>query len=320
MKLGPSETEPGTFGDGYQPRRWRVWAAGLGGSTSLDGDDGAADLDTQTGGVAAGLDYRINPTALIGIAGGYTDSDLSVDSMHTDGNVQGSHIGLYGVKSFGRVYLAGTAEYAHFENETDRVIDFVVDEWARGSFDSDSFGGRLEAGWRRSWGRHYVTPFVGVDAYELDIDGFTENSQNLNGGAGILGLTFASDSVTSVTSSVGLQFDTTYALANDRWLTPFVRVAWVHEYDPDRIARSFLTNAPAASFLVDGASAAENVARVNAGLRLDLSERIALWGFFEGEFGDGSQSSAGVGGGDVAFVGSGQGQNYAGRVGMKVRW
>ena len=113
--------------------------------------------------------------------------------MHTDGNVQGSHIGLYGVKSFGRVYLAGTAEYAHFENETDRVIDFVVDERARGSFNSDSFGGRLEAGWRRSLGRHYVTPFVGVDAYELDIDGFTENSQNLNGGPGILGLTFASE-------------------------------------------------------------------------------------------------------------------------------
>jgi hypothetical protein len=31
--------------------------------------------------------------------------------------------------------------------------------------------------------------------------------------------------------------------------------------------------------LVDGASAAEDVVRVVTGLRLDLSERIALWGF-----------------------------------------
>ena len=317
MKLGPSPVPVG--GDFYQPQRWRVWAAGLGGGASLEGDRGSGTLDTTVGGVAGGLDYRFNPTALIGIAGGWTDSDLSVDAMHTDGTVEGSHVGLYGVKTFGRIYLAGTAEYAHFENETDRVIDWVVDERARGNFDSDLFGGRLEAGWRRSWGRHYVTPFVGMDAYQLDIDGFTENSRNLNGGPGILGLTFASDTLSSVTSSVGLQLDTTYTLANDRWLTPFVRVAWVHEYDPERSVQSFLTSSPAASFLVDGASAAEDVVRVVTGLRLDLSERIAVWGFFEGDFGDRAQSYAGVGGGDLAFAGSGQG-NYNGRVGMKVRW
>jgi outer membrane autotransporter protein len=195
-----------------------------------------------------------------------------------------------------------------------------VDERARGNFNSNSIGGRLEAGWRRPVGRHFVTPFVGVDAYELEIDGFTENSQRVDGGRSILGLTYQGDSVTSVTSSVGIQFDTHYALANERVLTPFVRVAWVHEYNPERSLRSFLTTAPTAAFLVDGASAAEDVARVHAGLKLDLSERIALFGFFEGEFSDRSDSYAGIGGGAGAFYGSGQGQNYAGRVGMRVAW
>ena len=324
LKLGPSNSKS-VGGDYYQPRRWRTWAAGLGGGSSLEGDRGSGSLDTTVGGVAAGVDYRFNPTALIGVAGGCTDSDLSVDAMNTDGTVQGSHVGLYGVKTFGRIYLAGTAEYAHFENHTDRIIDWVVDERAKSNFNSNSFGGRIEAGWRRSFGRHFITPFIGVDAYELDVDGFTENSQDLNGGPGVLGLTFASNSVTSVTSSVGLQFDTHYALANDRWLTPFVRVAWVHEYDPDRGVQSFLTVAPTASFVSEGASAAEDVARVDAGLRLDLSERIALFGFFEGEFSDRSQSYTGVGVGTIAFAGSGEGQNYSGqnysgRVGMKVRW
>jgi uncharacterized protein YhjY with autotransporter beta-barrel domain len=321
LKVGPSDTEPSMVaGDYYEPRRWRVWAAGLGGSSSLDGDNGSGNLDTNVGGVAGGLDYRVNPTALIGVAGGYTDSEFSVDQLSTEGTTQGAHLGVYGVKSFGRIYLAGTAEYAHFNNDTDRIIEWLVDERARGSFNSDSFGGRLEAGWRRSLGRHFVTPFVGVDAYELEIDGFTENSQGLDGTPGILGLTYQADTVTSVTSSVGLQFDTQYALANGRVLTPFVRVAWVHEYSPERIVQSFLTAAPAALFSVDGATAAEDVARVHAGLRLDLSERIALWGFFEGDFSDRTQSYAGVGGGDVAFAGSGTGQNYAGRFGMKVAW
>ena len=232
LKVGPSDTEPAMMGgDYYQPRRWRVWAAGLGGSSSLDGDKGAGNLDTDIGGVAGGLHYRFNPTALIGVAGGYTNFDFSVDQLRTKGTLQGAHVGLYGVKSFGRLYLAGTAEYADFDNKTDRIIDWVIDERARGSFNSNSFGGRLEAGWRRSVGRHSVTPFVGADAYELEIDGFTENSQGLNGAPGILGLTYKSNSVTSVTSSVGIQFDTHWALGNDRVLTPFVRVAWVHEYN-----------------------------------------------------------------------------------------
>ena len=319
LKLGPANSAPDLVVGPYRPLGWRTWAAGLGGSSSLDGDHGSGTLNTNVGGVAGGIDYRFNSTALLGVAGGYTDSNLSVDSLNTDGNVQGAHVGIYGVKTFGRIYLAGTAEYAHFENETDRVIDFVVNERAKGKFNSDSFGGRLEAGWRRYWGRYAVTPYVGVDAYALDSDGFTENSHNLNGGPGILGLTFASDSTTSVTSSLGIQFDTQYALAYDRVLTPFVRVAWVHEYDPDRSLRSFLTASPLASFAVDGASAAGDVARVDAGLKLDLSERIALFGFFEGQFGDRAQSYAGVGGGDLAFAGSGQG-DYSGRLGMKVKW
>jgi len=94
----------------------------------------------------------------------------------------------------------------------------------------------------------------------------------------------------------------------------------VHEYNPERIVQSFLTAAPAASLLASGATAAEDVARVHAGLKLDLSERIALWGFFEGEFSDRTQGYAGVGGGDVAFAGYGKGPNYAGRLGMRVAW
>jgi len=94
----------------------------------------------------------------------------------------------------------------------------------------------------------------------------------------------------------------------------------VHEYNPERSVQSFLTAAPAALLSVDGATLAEDVARVHAGLRLDLSERIALWGFFEGDLSDRTQSYAGVGGGDVVFAGYGKGPNYAGRLGMRVAW
>jgi len=320
LKLGPSNDGPQS-GDGfYQPHRWRLWGAGLGGSASLDGDNGAANLDANTGGAAIGLDYRINHTALVGIAGGYTKSWFSVDQLTTDGTVEGAHVGLYGIKTFGPLYLAGTAEYTRFTNKTDRTIHWIVDERANASFNSDSFGGRFEAGWRMDFGRYYVTPFAGVDGFNLSSGNFAEKSRTVNGNPGILGLAFDSESVSSIESSVGLQFDSQIPLANDRLLTPFVRVAWVHEFDPDRVVGASLILSPAAALTVNGASAVEDAARVDAGLKLDLSERIALFGYFEGEFAGREQAYAGVGGGDAAFHGSGAGQNYAGRFGMRLAW
>ena len=99
-----------------------------------------------------------------------------------------------------------------------------------------------------------------------------------------------------------------------------MRVAWRHEFETERTVDSFLTASPGAAFTVAGASAAEDSARVDAGVHLDVTERIGLFAIFEGEFSDRGQSYAGLGGIDGEFNGAGQGQAYGGRVGMKVAW
>jgi outer membrane autotransporter protein len=330
MNVGPSESEPERVVTSYQPRTWRLWTTGFGGTTSLDGDaaTGSAPLDTRYAGFAVGLDYQIDRTTLVGIAGGYTNSGFSLNQLLTSGTVEGTHVGLYGVKLLGPFYVSTTAEYAHFNNETERFIDWVLDEQAKGNFTSDEFGGRLEAGWKRSFGGYNVTPFARLDVSHLWTENFSESSEGSLGGPGLLGLTFGSNSVTSLASSLGMQLDTRIALSNGDTLTPFVRVAWVHEFNPDRSVSASLTLAPAASFSPEGASAASDVARVDAGLKLDVTERIALFGLFVGEFSGQSQGYAGLGGldgqssgsGQVQSYASGQGQSYSGRVGMKVTW
>jgi uncharacterized protein with beta-barrel porin domain len=284
--------------NGYQLRTKRVWATGFGGTASLDGEvsKGSADFDTQTVGFAAGADYQIDHSTLVGMAGGYSNSTFSVADQLTSGTVEGGHIGLYGVKRLGAFYLVGAVEYSHFSDQTDRFIDWVVDEHSQGSFSSDSFGGHVEAGWTRAYGVHNVTPFVGMDVMRLNSGGFTENSEAAGGGPGILGLTFGSSSVTSLTSVVGVQVDMRIALARGGAVTPFVRVAWVHEFNPDRNLDSFLTQSPAATFSVDGAPAASDAARVNAGLKVDINETVALFTYFDGAFSDRSQGYAGNGG------------------------
>ena len=119
---------------------------------------------------------------------------------------------------------------------------------------------RLEAGWQKAYGNHRITPFASIDVATRRTDGFTEESD------GILGLAFGSSSATSPVSSLGVQFDTRILLAKGQLLTPFTRVAWAHEFNPDRGADSNLILSPAAAFATEGVFAASEVAKIDAGL------------------------------------------------------
>ena len=85
-------------------------------------------------------------------------------------------MGLYAVKRLGPLYLAATAGYAHFANDTDRTITLVLTERARGAFASDVYSARVETGWRRYFGAHQVTPFAGLQMSHLESQGFTEQN------------------------------------------------------------------------------------------------------------------------------------------------
>ena len=107
--------------------------------------------------------------------------------------------------------------------------------------------------------------------------------------------------MTSLSSPLGVQFDTRIAFPDGKTLRPFARVAWVHEFNPYRGVNSFLTLSPLAALAPEGASAAADLAKVVAGLKLDVTNRVALFGYFDGEF-------------------SGQGQSYSGNAGVKIAW
>ena len=152
----------------------------------------------------------------------------------TSGNLLGGHVGAYGVATWGALYAAGILSYSRFDNEVRRTIAGVgPTETATGRFASDLFGARLEVG--RSYALPWlnVTPFAAVQTSTLWQRGFTETS-TAAGLPGILGLTYQSQTTTSLPTFLGVQLDTRLALANGTVWSPFLRAAWVHEFNPDR--------------------------------------------------------------------------------------
>jgi outer membrane autotransporter protein len=282
----------------YQPRTWRVWTGGFGGVQSFNGDAsiGSADTRNAVAGGAMGFDYQVDPTRLVGVAVGGSESHFSVPDRTTSGDVVGGHMGAYGVATWGSLYAAGLVSYSRFDNWTTRTIAGIgPTETATGSFASDLVGARLEIGRTYALPRVNVTPFAALQGSTLWERGFTESS-NAGGLPGILGLTYQSQTVTSLPTFLGVQFDTRWAFANGTVWSPFVRAAWVHEFSPDRSTTGSLVSIPGTLFTVDGARAWSNALKVNAGSRVALNRYASLFASFDGEFSNSGHSYGGRGG------------------------
>jgi outer membrane autotransporter protein len=282
----------------YQPRTWRVWTGGFGGVQSFNGDAtvGSANARTAVAGGAMGFDYQVDPTRLIGVAVGGSDSHFSVPDRATSGDVVAGHVGAYGMAMWGALYAAGVLSYSRFDNDVRRTIAGVgPTEAATGRFASDLLGARLELG--RSYALPWVnvTPFAAVQTSTVWQRGFTETS-SASGLPGVLGLTYQSQTTTSLPTFLGVQFDTRLALANGTVWSPFVRAAWVHEFRPDRSIAATFESVPGALFSVDGARAWTDALKVNAGSRLALNQYASLFTSFDGEFANSGHSYAGRGG------------------------
>jgi outer membrane autotransporter protein len=282
----------------YQPRTWRVWTGGFGGVQSFNGDAvvGSADARTAAAGGAMGFDYQVDPTRLVGVAVGGSESHFSVPDRATSGDLLGGHVGAYGVATWGALYAAGVLSYSRFDNDVRRTIAGVgPTETATGRFASDLFGARLEVG--RSYALQWlnVTPFAAVQSSTLWQRGFTETSIAA-GLPGILGLTYQSQTTTSLPTFLGVQLDTRLALANGTVWSPFLRAAWVHEFHPDRSIAGSFVSIPGTLFTVDGARAWSDALKLNVGSRLALNRYASLFASFDGEFANSGQSYAGRGG------------------------
>jgi outer membrane autotransporter protein len=84
-------------------------------------------------------------------------------------------------------------------------------------------------------------------------------------------------------------------------LSPFARISWVHEFNPDRAIAAAFIALPTAAFTVDGPRAARDAARIDAGAKLAIRSNAWLFASFDGEFSERGQSYAGKGGARIAW-------------------
>jgi outer membrane autotransporter protein len=281
-----------------------MWMTGFGGSARWSGEiaPGTATATSTRWGGALGLDYQVNPDLLLGVTAGGSESRFSVTSRSTSGTVGGFHTGVYGMLKNGDSYASAALNFSTFANRTTRGIAGVgATEIANGSFQSNEWRARLEVGHDFHMDFARVTPFLAIEAAALSTDGFSEVSRTLAGAPGILGLTFASHTTQSLPLFAGVRLAQTYNFASGIKVTPSLSLAWVHEFRPQRDISAVFASFPGIGFNVAGARPARDAAKVKAGLNVAMTDNVALYASFDGEF-------------------SGVANSYGGRGGVLVRW
>src|SRR5262245_34808857 len=107
-------------------------------------------------GFAAGLDYRLTPDTVVGfaLAGGGTEWSLAQGLG--GGKSDAFQAGVYGATRSGPAYLAAAFAFTNHWMSTDR---FAVGDHLTANFNAQSYGGRLEGGYR------FGTPYGGITPY-----------------------------------------------------------------------------------------------------------------------------------------------------------
>jgi uncharacterized protein with beta-barrel porin domain len=275
--------------------RWSTWAAGFGGSQTTDGNatTGSNSATSRIYGTAVGADYRLSPFTIAGfsLAGGGTSFSVAGGgSGHSDLFQAGAFVR----HDVGAAYISAALAYGWQDITTNRTVTVAGSDQLRAEFNANAFSGRVEGGYRfvAPWtGGVGITPYAAGQFTTFDLPAYAESVLS---GAGSFALAYGAKDVTDARSELGFRNDKSFAMQN-AILTLRGRLAWAHDYDPDRSIAATFQTLPGASFVVNGAAQASDSALTTASAELKWTNRWSVAATFEGEFSNVTASYAGKG-------------------------
>ena len=278
----------------YEPR-WSVWAAGYGGSQTTDGNAtlGSNSATSRIAGATVGADYWFSPSTVAGFALAGGGTNFSVANGGT-GRSDLFQAGAFVRHNAGAAYVTGALAYGWQDVTTDRTVTIAGADHLQARFNANAYSGRLEGGYRLTapWlGGVGLTPYAAAQFTTFDLPGYAEG---VISGNNAFALSYASKSVTDARSELGLRTDKSFAMA-DGVATLRGRLAWAHDFDPDRAIGATFQALPGASFVVNGAVQARDAALVTASAEKSWLNGWSTSATFEGEFSNVTRSYAGKG-------------------------
>ncbi|WP_271506537.1 autotransporter domain-containing protein [Bradyrhizobium sp. CCBAU 11357] len=274
-------------------QRWSVWAAGFGGTQQTDGSTivGSNTTTSNIYGTAVGADYRVSRDTLVGFALAGGGTSFTVANAFGGGRSDLFQAGAFFRHVVGPAYISGALAYGWQNITTDRTVTVAGLDRLRAEFGANTYSGRLEGGYRFVAHGVGLTPYAAAQFTTFDLPAYAEQAIV---GSNQFALTYGAKSVTDTRTELGLRADKAFA-ETDGVVTLRGRLAWAHDFNPDRTIGATFQTLPGASFVVSGAAMAADSALVTGSVEKKWLSGWSAAGTFEGEFSGVTRSYAGKG-------------------------
>ena len=273
-------------------QRWDVWAAGFGGSQTTDGNAALGSNNTSSSvyGTAVGLDYRFSPSTIAGFALAGGGTGFNVNGLGW-GRSDLFQAGAFVRHTIGPAYITAALAYGWQDVTTNRIVTAAGVDQLRAQFNANAFSGRVEGGYRYATQWIGLTPYAALQATMFSLPNYSEFAVV---GSNNFALNYAAKDVTSTRTELGLRADRSFAAAGGL-MTLRGRLAWAHDFNPDRAVGAVFQTLPGAAFVVNGAAQARNSALTTAAVQVNWMNGWSASATFEGEFSNVTRSYAGKG-------------------------
>ncbi|MFL5252638.1 MAG: autotransporter outer membrane beta-barrel domain-containing protein [Rhodopila sp.] len=263
-----AQTAPGPHGS-------TVWLTGLGQFGNVQ-SDGAPGYSSSTGGVATGIDVQLTPTAIAGIAAGFSHQATSAKNAASFTG-DATQFELYGSLRQGIAFLDAQAGGSFFQGTATRPL-FANGLQAKGNITGAAGGGSVEAGVRlKTGGGWQIEPSLSLAGVSLTQGSLTETQ------AGPAGLSVAGASVGSLQTLLGVRVERRIALSDTVTLVPSAQVGWLHEYlDTQGAVRASFIGTPGVGFEVRNASIGRDAAAIGLRAGLDMNGPVSVYAGYGG--------------------------------------
>ena len=276
-------------------QRWSVWAAGFGGSQSTLGSlsTGSNNTTSAIAGTAVGADYLFSPNTIAGfaLAGGGTNFSVANGGSGRSDLFQA---GAYVRHNQGPAYVSAALAYGWQDITTNRTVTVAGLDQLRAEFNANAWSGRVEGGYRfvpaSAFGTG-ITPYAAAQFVTFDLPAYAEQAII---GSNDFALGYNAKTVTDTRTELGVRTDQPFVMPGGLLIFR-TRLAWAHDYNPDRSIAATFQALPGASLVVNGAAQAADSALATASLEMKWRNGWSAAGTFEGEFSDVTTSYAGKG-------------------------
>ncbi|AZE72530.1 YapH protein [Pseudomonas synxantha] len=245
------------------------WMRVLGTWGHLGGDSNTAKLDRNLSGFLLGTDKQVDDAWRVGVAAGYTRSDLDAKRRNSSADVDSYHLMAYTAYQQEAFAARMGVAYSWHDIESKRNVA-VGGEGQRLKADYKARSAQVfgEVGYTIQTASVALEPFAGLAYVNYDSDTIKEKG----GSAALRG-----DADQDITySTLGVRIGQTITLGNGSKLTPRGSIGWRHAFGDTKPDADLSFINGGGSFSTQGVPIAKDSAVVEAGLDYQISQNGKL--------------------------------------------